>query len=107
MQPRCTTVLVTVTVKEDVDLSRVIALMPNEMRDTALLYLDGKITQWFSQGDGKGVVFLFAAISAEQVSAWTADLPLVREGPVDLTFLPLGPLMPMRVLLNDPGDRQL
>jgi hypothetical protein len=102
MQARCTAVLVTLTVKADANLSRVMALMPEEMRDTAKLYLDGKIVQWYSQVHGRGVELLFAAESAEQVERWTEPLPLVREKLVDLTFVPLGPLMPMWFLLRTP-----
>jgi hypothetical protein len=104
VQARCTAVLVTLTVKAEADLSRVMALMPEEMRDTAKLYLEGKIVQWYSQVQGRGVVFLFAADSAEQVQAWTESLPLVREKLVDLVFVPLGPLMPMWFLLKNPGE---
>jgi hypothetical protein len=34
-------------------------MLPEEVRDTANLYLDGKIHQWYSQQNGKGVVFIF------------------------------------------------
>jgi len=33
-------------------------MLPEEVRDTANLYLDGKIDQWYSQQNGKGVVFI-------------------------------------------------
>jgi len=33
-------------------------IMPAEIRATVPLYLDGKIQQWFTRGDGRGVIFL-------------------------------------------------
>jgi hypothetical protein len=37
------------------------AVIPDEIQATVKLYLDGKIRQWYSRGDGKGVVFLVDA----------------------------------------------
>jgi hypothetical protein len=36
-------------------------IIPSEIRETVKLYLDGKIRQWYSRGDGKGVIFLIDA----------------------------------------------
>jgi len=33
-------------------------IMPAEIRATVPLYLDGKIQQWFTRGDGRGVIFI-------------------------------------------------
>ncbi len=42
------------------------AIMPSEIRETVKLYLDGKIRQWYSRGDGKGVIFLIDAKTQER-----------------------------------------
>ena len=53
--PKTTGVLVIQTAKQGVTPQQVMAVMPSEVRATVKLYLDGKIRQWYSRGDGKGV----------------------------------------------------
>src|SRR6266849_5046500 len=52
---RATDVLVTLTVKPGDERERVMKVMPDEIRATVRLYLDGKIRQWYWRADGKGV----------------------------------------------------
>ena len=54
--PKTTGVLVIETAKQGVTFQQVVAVIPAEIRATVNLYLDGKIQQWYSRGDGKGVV---------------------------------------------------
>ena len=56
--PRTTEVMVILTAKQGVTREQIMAIMPSEIRETVKLYLDGKIRQWYSRGDGKGVIFL-------------------------------------------------
>jgi len=56
--PKTTEVLVIETPKQGVTPQQIVAVIPEEIRATVKLYLDGKIRQWYSRGDGKGVVFL-------------------------------------------------
>jgi hypothetical protein len=56
--PKTTEVLVIETPKEGVTFPQVMAVMPQEARATVNLYLDGKIREWYSRGDGKGVILL-------------------------------------------------
>ena len=55
--PRTTEVIVIETPKQGVTPDQIMAVIPAEIRATVKLYLDGKIRQWYSRGDGKGVVF--------------------------------------------------
>jgi len=96
----CTNVLVQLTVKSAIDPQRVMPHMPAEIRDTVLLYLEGHISQWWSLCDRPGVVFLFNATGVEEVQRLMATLPLVHEDLVDLAFTRLGPLTPLRILLD-------
>ena len=43
-------------------------IMPNEVRETVELYLDGKIDQWWFRQDGNGVVFLLNVTSIEEAT---------------------------------------
>ena len=55
MQSTPTTKILAVrTINPGVERDKVFAILPEEVRDTANLYLDGKIDQWYSQQNGKG-----------------------------------------------------
>ena len=96
--PKTTEVLVIETVKQGVTPAQVMAVIPDEIQATVKLYLDGKIRQWFSRGDGKGVVFLIDAKSEEEARAIVETLPLAKEHLMDHQYIPVGPLMPLRAL---------
>jgi hypothetical protein len=59
--PKTTEVIVIETPKQGVTPQQVMAVIPEEIKATVKLYLDGKIRQWYSRGDGKGVVFVVDA----------------------------------------------
>lgn len=81
----------------------VTALLPQEVRDTVTLYLDGKIEQWWMQQDGGGPVFLMNARTVDEARALTAALPLVKARILEFDFVAVGPLSPLRVLLQTPA----
>ena len=56
--PKTTEVLVILTAKQGVNPQQIMTVMPAEIRATVKLYFDGKIRQWYSSGDGKGVDLL-------------------------------------------------
>jgi hypothetical protein len=97
--PKTTEVLVIQTVKQGVTPQQVRAVMPDEIRATVKLYFDGKIRQWYSRGDGRGVVFLVDAKTEEEARALMETLPLAKEQLMDHVYLPVGPLMPLRALM--------
>jgi len=70
--------------------------------ETVKLYLDGKIRQWYSRGDGKGIVFLVDAKSVDEARAILEDLPLTKAQLMDSQYVPIGPLVPLRMLIG-PG----
>ena len=103
--PKTTEVLVMQTVKNGVTAQQVMAVMPAEIRATVKLYFDGKIRQWYSRGDGRGVVFLVDAKTEEEARAVMETLPLAKEQLMDHVYIPVGPLMPLRALMG-PGAQQ-
>jgi hypothetical protein len=103
--PKTTEVMVIQTAKQGVTPQQIIAVMPSEIRATVKLYLDGKIRQWYSRGDGKGVVFLVDAKSEDEARAVMETLPLAQEQLMDHEYIPVGPLMPLRILMR-PGAQQ-
>jgi hypothetical protein len=79
------------------------ALVPTEMRQTALLYLDGKIDQWYVKPDQSGVVFILNVTDPKEAKALLDKLPLGQAGLMEFQFIPLGPLSPLRALLAEPS----
>ena len=95
---RATDVLVTLTVKPGDERERVMKVMPDEIRATVRLYLDGKIRQWYSRADGKGVVFILDCKDVAEARSVMEALPLAKEQLVNLEFTALTPLTPLRLL---------
>src|SRR5580698_6993892 len=98
--PKTTAVLVIQTPKKGVTPDQIMAVIPAEIRATVKLYLDGKIRQWYSRGDGKGVIFLVEAKTEEEARALMDTLPLAKEHLMDHEYIPVGPLMPLRMLVG-------
>ena len=100
--PKTTEVMVIQTAKQGVTAQQIMAVIPAEVRATVKLYLDGKIREWYSRGDGKGVIFLVEAKTEDEARALMETLPLAKEQLMDHDYIPVGPLMPLRALLG-PG----
>ena len=100
-QPKITGVLTILTPKPGVTVEHVMKIMPAEIRATVPLYLDGKIQQWFTRGDGKGVIFLLNCNDVAEARALIDSLPLSKQNLVDEQFIPVGPLLPLGILLRD------
>jgi hypothetical protein len=101
--PKTTEVLVIQTAKQGItpqQIQQIMAIMPSDIRATVTLYFDGKIRQWFSRGDGKGVIFLVDAKTEDEARALMETLPLAKEQLMDHQYIPVGPLMPLRALMG-------
>ena len=86
--------------KPGVTRERVMAIMPAEIRATVQLYLDGKIRDWYSREDGRGGVFLLNTRDVEEARTIMEALPLAQENMPDHEYIPVGPLMPLRLLMG-------
>ena len=102
--PKTTEVIVIETPRQGVTPQQIMAVIPEEIKATVKLYLDGKIRQWYSRGDGKGVVFVIDAKTEDEARAIVETLPLAKEHLMDHQYIPVGPLMPLRAL--NPGALQ-
>ncbi|HLJ85516.1 MAG TPA: hypothetical protein VKZ53_01755 [Candidatus Angelobacter sp.] len=98
--PKTTGVLVLQTPKQGVTAQQIMAVIPAEIRATVKLYLDGKIREWYSRGDGKGVIFLVEVKTESEARAIMETLPLAKEQLMDAEYIPVGPLMPLRALVG-------
>src|SRR5258707_9899339 len=98
--PKTTEVMVILTAKQGVPREQIMKVMPTEIRATVKLYLDGRIRQWYSKGDGKGVVFFLDVKTVDEAHAVMETLPLAKENLMDHEYIPVGPLMPLAGLIS-------
>ena len=98
--PKTTAVLVIETPRQGVTVQQILDVMPSEVQATVKLYLDGKIREWYSRGDGKGVIFLVDVQTEDEARAIMETLPLAKEHLMDHQYIPVGPLMPLRMLIS-------
>src|SRR5258708_32866589 len=103
--PKTTAVLVIQTPRQGVTFQQVMAVKPAEMRATVTLYLDGKIREWYSRGDGKGVIFLVDAKTEDEARGIMETLPLAKEQLMNTEYIPVGPLMPLRALMGQASQQ--
>ena len=101
-----TGVFALLTAKPGVTREQVMAIMPAEIRATVQLYLDGKIREWYSREDGRGSVFLLNARDVAEAESIMESLPLGKANLLDHAYIPVGPLMPLRLLIGSQPARQ-
>ena|SRR5262245_55879844 len=97
--PPTTAVLVALTIKADADRARFAKTMPEEVRATLQLYLDGKIQQWYARADGGGVMFILNVTEVAAAKALMDDMPLSKSNLANYEYVALGPLTPLNRLL--------
>jgi hypothetical protein len=102
LSPTTTGVIVILTVKAGVTREQVMAVIPAEIRETVQLYLNGKIREWYSRGDGRGAVLLLDTRDVAEAHAIMDGLPLGKENIMDHEYIAIGPLLPLRLLLANP-----
>jgi|ERR1700722_391312 hypothetical protein len=100
-QPKITGVLTILSPKPGVTPEQIMKIVPAEIRATVALYLDGKIQQWFTRGDGRGVIFILNCKDVAEARTLIESLPLSKENLMDEQFIPVGPLLPLGILLRD------
>ena len=82
---------------------KVMSVMQQEVRDTVKLYLAGKLDQWFVRRDQNGVVFLLNVSTVDEARSLLEKLPLGEAKYMEFDLIPLGPLTPLGLLLQDGG----
>jgi hypothetical protein len=97
--PKTTEVMVILTAKQGVTRQQIMSIMPAEIQATVKLYLAGTIRQWYSRGDGRGVIFFIDAKTVEEAHAVVDLMPLSKEDLMDHEYIPVGPLMPLTLLI--------
>jgi hypothetical protein len=93
-----TRILAIGTVNPGADPATVRSILPNEVRETVKLYLDGKIDQWFSLQDRNGVAFILNGTDPAAAHDMLEKLPLGQAHLMSFELIPLAPLNPLRQL---------
>ena len=93
-----TKILAIGTINPGVDPAKVFAILRNEVRDTVDLYLNGKIDQWYSQQERRGVVFILNVTDPAAARDMLEKLPLGQAHLMSFELIPIGPLNPLRQL---------
>ena len=99
-----TRILAIGTINPGVDPAAVRSILPNEVRETVKLYLDGKIDQWFSLQDRNGVVFILNVTDPAAAHDMLEKLPLGQAHLMSFELIPLAPLNPLRQLQGMTGN---
>ena len=102
VSPTTTGVMVILTVKAGVTREQVMAVMPAEIRQTVQLYLNGKIREWYSRSDSRGVVLLLDTRDVTEAQTIMEGLPLAKQNLMDHEYIAVGPLLPLRLLVANP-----
>ncbi len=92
--------MVILTARQGVTREQIMNVMPAEIRATVKLYLDGRIRQWYSRSDGRGVVLFLDVKTVEEAHAVMDTLPLSKENLMDHEYVPVGPLLPLAGLIG-------
>ena len=93
-----TRILAIGTINPGIDQAQVFAILPNEVRETVGLYLDGKIEQWYSLQDRRGVAFILNVTDLTAAHEMLEKLPLGQAHLMSFELIPLGPLNQLRQL---------
>jgi len=76
-------------------------VLKDEVPATLRIYLDGKIDQWYFRKDGDGVVFIMNCTTVEEARTILEKLPLGQHKMMEFDLIPLGPLAPLQMLLQN------
>jgi hypothetical protein len=97
-----TKILAIGTFPPSTDMEFVQHILSTEVCETAQLYLEGKIDQWYSLQDRAGVAFILNVTDVSQAHEMLEALPLGKAHLMTFSLLPIGPLKPLSKLLNPP-----
>jgi hypothetical protein len=98
--PKTTEVMVILTARQGVTRDQIMNVMPAEIRATVKLYLDGRIRQWYSKSDGRGVILFLDVKTVDEAHSVIDAMPLSKENLMDHEYIPVGPLIPLGGLIG-------
>jgi muconolactone delta-isomerase len=76
--------------------------LPREVPATLQLYLDGKLEQFWLRAGDVGVIFLMTVESVDEADQLLKALPLGQADLLSFELMPVGPLLPLGLLMTSP-----
>ena len=77
--------------------------LPREVPATLQLYLDDKMEQFWLRDKEAGVIFLMNVESVDEADRLLKALPLGRDNLLTFDLMPVGPLLPLGMLMKPKG----
>jgi hypothetical protein len=74
--------------------------LPKEVPATLQLYLDGKMEQFWLREKEVGVIFLMNVDSVDEADKLPKGLPLGQSNLLTFELMPIGPLLPLGMLMT-------
>ena len=74
--------------------------LPKEVSATLQLYLDNKMEQFWMRDKEAGLIFLMNVDSVDEADRLLKALPLVQANLLTFDLMPIGPLMPLGILIK-------
>jgi hypothetical protein len=74
--------------------------LPKEVPATLQLYLDNKMEQFWMRDKEAGLIFLMNVDSVDEADRLLKALPLVQANLLTFDLMPIGPLMPLGILIK-------
>ena len=74
--------------------------LPKEVPATLQLYLDGKMEQFWLRDKEAGVIFLMTVDSVDEADKLLKALPLGQANLLTFDLMPIGPLLPLGMLMK-------
>ena len=74
--------------------------LPKEVPATLQLYLDGKMEQFWLREKEVGVIFLMSVDSVDEADKLLKGLPLGQANLLTCELMPIGPLLPLGMLMT-------
>jgi muconolactone delta-isomerase len=74
--------------------------LPKEVPATLQLYLDGKMEQFWLRDKEAGVIFLMTVDSVDEADRLLKGLPLGQASLLTFDLFPVGPLLPLGMLIK-------
>ena len=81
-------------------------ILPREVPATLELYLDGKMEQFWLRDKEEGVIFLMSVDSVDEADRLLKALPLGQANLLTFDLMPIGPLLPLGMLMQANSDVQ-
>ena len=79
--------------------------LPKEVPATLQLYLDGKMEQFWLRDKEAGVIFLMTVDSMDEADKLLKGLPLGQANLLTFDLMPIGPLLPLGMLMKPVKDQ--